>query len=175
MASRPESVLSVGKVGGKAKKLDPKLPNLSRAPKKTTMTTTAKTTGTTSTSTSCPRSPKTDGARLKKFAPFKRAPSKVGGPTSTSSLVATSTSSDSCNLKIFGLARDPFLLELVSYDTVKTLRGVVLNLLRTQKLGGKFENDAFRLFSSFPRRLIDDDSMTLADLNFVPNGVIHVM
>ena len=151
VASRPESVLSGGKIS-KVKKPEPKLPSLSKVPKKTK-------------TPPCPRSPKNDGSRLQKYAPFKRAPAKGGGPST----------SDICNLKIYGLARDPFLLELVSYDTVKTLRGVVLNLLRTQKLGGKFENDGFRLFSSFPRRLIDDDSMTLADLNFVPNGVIHVM
>lgn len=114
-------------------------------------------------SSSCP---KNDGAKLKKYAPFKRTASK-GGPSSGPN--------DVCSLKIFGLARDPFLLELVSYDTVKTLRGVVQNLVRTQKIGAKFEKENMKLFSSFPRRLIDDDSMTLADLNLFPNGVIHVV
>ena len=43
------------------------------------------------------------------------------------------------------------------------------------EIGAKFEKENMKLFSSFPRRLIDDDSMTLADLNLFPNGVIHVV
>jgi hypothetical protein len=67
----------------------------------------------------------------------------------------------------------------VSYDTVKTLRSVIENLVRTHKIGGKVFADTsaatFQMFTTFPRRLVDDDSMTLADLNFLPNGVIHVI
>lgn len=108
-------------------------------------------------------------SELKKYAPFKRSPMK-GGPNVGSS----SSNMDVCHLKIFGLGRDPFLLELVSYDTVKTLRGVISNILKTQKIESFSPNPDFKLFTSYPRRSIDDDSMTLGDLNFQPNGVIHV-
>jgi hypothetical protein len=110
--------------------------------------------------------PKNDDSPLKRYAPFK-----VNGVPSLSS-------NDVCHLKIFGLAKDPFLLELVSYDTVKTLRGVISNLLKSQKIGKPKmveKKESFKLFTSFPRKLIDDDSMTLGDLNFLPNGVVHVI
>ena len=108
---------------------------------------------------------KNDDSALKKYSPFK------------TNVVTSSSSNDVCHLKIFGLGRDPFLLELVSYDTVKTLRGVISNLLKSQKIGKSKigDKEMFKLFTSFPRKLIDDDSMTLGDLNFLPNGVVHLI
>ena len=113
-----------------------------------------------------------ESSELKKYAPFKRSSNK-GAPSSSS------ISRDFCQLKIFGLSRDPFLLELVSYDTVKTLKGVISNLIRTQAKSNfpkKSENLnlSFKLFTAYPRRPIDDDSMTLGDLNLLPSGVIHI-
>ena len=113
--------------------------------------------------------PKNNDSELKKYAPFKRTPMK-GGPN----VDPSSSNVDVCHLKIFGLGRDPFLLELVSYDTVKTLRGVISNILKSAKVEIFSPSPDFKLFTSFPRRAIDDDSMTLGDLNFLPNGVIHV-
>jgi hypothetical protein len=51
-----------------------------------------------------PACPKTAGSPLKRYAPFKKAAAK-GLPGSSSR--------DVCHLKIFGVTKDPFLLELV--------------------------------------------------------------
>ena len=35
--------------------------------------------------------------------------------------------------------------------------------------------DAFILFTGFPRHVLNDDSKSLGDLGLVPNGVLHLV
>ena len=80
----------------------------------------------------------------------------------------------------------PFLLDLVEYDTVKTLKGIVYNQLLSFGTVGKScsgeraNNAGMRMFTAVTangggkRRIDDDESMALSDLGLAPNGVIHV-
>ncbi len=86
-------------------------------------------------------------------------------------------------------------MELVSYDTIKTVRSVLANVLRmeyvkqnkTNQIHNKNHNinnnnnnnkndpDQFNLFMGFPRTRLNDDSKSLGDLGLVPNGVLHLV
>merc|ERR1739846_26351 len=66
---------------------------------------------------------------LPKPAPLKRIISTSGA--SKGSTQTISKKKDVCQLKIHGIEDSPFLLDLVSYDTVKTLRGVLANVIKT--------------------------------------------
>ena len=62
----------------------------------------------------------------------------------------------------------PLLLELVGYDTVKTLKGVLANCL------GIEEVNQLDLFTVHPRKRLDEDSLTLSEVGMTPNGVLHL-
>lgn len=91
---------------------------------------------------------------------------------------------ETCYLKVHGIGDSPFLLELVAYDTVKTVRGLLANVVkmeyvkqnRDQSLPNNSMMDQdFKLFMGFPRHLLNDDSKSLGDLGLVPNGVLHLV
>ena len=88
---------------------------------------------------------------------------------------------DKCLLKVHGIGDAPFLMELVTYDTVKTVRSLLSNVLKSEYIKQnrcKHVNDNcpspdhFKLYVGFPRRILNDDSKSLGDLGLVPNGVI---
>ena len=80
---------------------------------------------------------------------------------------------DSVRVKVLGPAlADPLLLHLVSYDTVKTVRGLIANHLRS---AGVAPFKSFELFGSFPRKnLAKNSNQSLAEVGLAPSGVIHV-
>ncbi len=92
---------------------------------------------------------------------------------------------DRCLIKVMGVgggvgggngsSPPPLLLELVAYDTVRTLRGVLANHLRQrgQHRGAAGTALAVEVFAAGGARL-DDDSAALGDLGLVPTGVVHV-
>ncbi len=67
------------------------------------------------------------------------------------------------------------LLELVPYDTVRTLRGVLANHFRQQRQQREqcHSTTAVQLFAPGGGRL-EDDSAALAEVGLAPNGVVHV-
>ena len=95
---------------------------------------------------------------------------------------------DKCLLKVHGIGDAPFLMELVTYDTIKTVRSLLSNVLKSEyiKQNRCIVNDYchsststmmpnpdhFKLYVGFPRRVLNDDSKSLGDLGLVPNGVI---
>ena len=128
-----------------------------------------------------------------KQAPFKRIIASNGGGLKKGATQTISKKKDVCQLKIHGIEESPFLLDLVSYDTVKTLRGVLANLIKTNRISkflkqtqvkpkdGKPVGDEkptmepiFQLYFGLPKQRLSDDSKTLADLGLSPNGVLHM-
>ena len=127
---------------------------------------------------------------LPKPAPLKRIISTSGA--SKGSTQTISKKKDVCQLKIHGIEDSPFLLDLVSYDTVKTLRGVLANVIKTNRISkfmkqttikpkdGKASDEKptmepmFQLYFGLPKQRLSDDSKTLADLGLSPNGVLHM-
>ena len=128
-----------------------------------------------------------------KQAPFKRIIASNGGGLKKGATQTISKKKDVCQLKIHGIEDSPFLLDLVSYDTVKTLRGVLSNLVKTNRISkflkpthakpkdGKTGGDEkptvepiFQLYFGLPKQRLSDDSKTLADLGLSPNGVLHM-
>lgn len=89
------------------------------------------------------------------------------------------TRRNSCHLKVMGLAGFPLILELVAYDTVRTLIGLLRNQLQLHRQEGEDVDDKhaeLQMFSSFPRQRLDlDVSMTLGDLGLLPRAVLHVV
>ena len=133
--------------------------------------------------------------------PFKQnllkriTPTSNGGCASKGATQTISKKKDVCQLKIHGIEDSPFLLDLLSYDTVKTLRGVLANLIKTNRIskfmkqtyvktskdgktGGASEKPItepfFQLYFGLPKQRLSDDSKTLADLGLTPNGVLHM-
>ncbi|TRY63865.1 hypothetical protein TCAL_14348 [Tigriopus californicus] len=85
---------------------------------------------------------------------------------------------NSCHLKVMGLAGFPLILELVAYDTVRTLIGLLRNQLQLHRQEGEDvdKHAELQMFSSFPRHRLDlDVSMTLGDLGLLPRAVLHVV
>lgn len=94
---------------------------------------------------------------------------------------ACGKASQKCFLKVHGIGDAPFLMELVAYDTIKTVRSLLGNVLKNEfikhnstSLPASNHNE-FKLFTGFPRRLLNDDSKSLGDLGLVPNGVLHLV
>lgn len=58
----------------------------------------------------------------------------------------------------------------MSYDTVKTLKGVLANCLEL----GSATQTGIHLFSAHPRKRLEEDSLTLAEVGMCPNGVLHL-
>ena len=123
----------------------------------------------------------------------KQKPNPLKQPASYSPFsakAATVVNDNKCQLKIHGIDDAPFLLELVSYDTVKTLRGVLANVLKAQQLEKQrrkstyksqqtevvdvTKEPSFTLYFGLPKQKLTDDSLTLGDLGLAPNGVLHV-
>ena len=108
---------------------------------------------------------------------------------------AGAKSTEKCFLKVHGIGDAPFLMELVTYDTIKTVRSLLANVLKSEyikqnrfadchsSVSSSLPNSAatqpqtehFKLFMGFPRRLLNDDSKSLGDLGLVPNGVLHLV
>ena len=106
----------------------------------------------------------------------------------TSSSNAHSKALEKCLLKVHGIGESPFLMELVPYDTIKTVRSLLGNVLKNEfikqnslptavsiKESSSSTNSEFKLFTGFPRRMLCDDSKSLGDLGLVPNGVLHLV
>lgn len=71
----------------------------------------------------------------------------------------------------------PLIIELVGYDTVKTLKGVLENCVQFEGDDGdnaSTQGPRLDLFSVYPRKRLDDDSKTLAEVGLSPNGVLHL-
>ena len=73
-------------------------------------------------------------------------------------------------------------MELVPYDTIKTVRNLLTNVLKnefvkhhTNTATNTAIEDTFVLFTGFPREVLNDDSKSLGDLGLVPNGVLHLV
>ena len=113
------------------------------------------------------------GGRMKHKANQSSDPKKTTY-SPFASKIKNSKSKSACHIKVLGLGSDTLLLELVDYDTVKTLRGVIRNHLLSTAASKSPKEIQFDMFSSFPRRKLDDDSLTLNDLSLAPNGVVHV-
>ena len=128
-----------------------------------------------------------------KQAPFKRIIASNGGGLKKGATQTISKKKDVCQLKIHGIEDSPFLLDLVSYDTVKTLRGVLSNLVKTNRISKFLKQNhikskdvktggdekpttepIFQLYFGLPKQRLSDDSKTLADLGLSPNGVLHM-
>ena len=127
-----------------------------------------------------------------KYIPFKRMNSTTNGVSSKGTQQTINKKKDVCQLKIHGIEESPFLLELVSYDTVKTLRGVLANVIKTNHISkfynkrappvkskdGKPDEKAtepmFQLYFGLPKQRLSDDSKTLGDLGLSPNAVLHM-
>ena len=129
-----------------------------------------------------------------KQAPFKRIITSNGGGASKGATQTISKKKDVCQLKIHGIEDSPFLLDLVSYDTVKTLKGVLGNVIKTNRIskfirhtsvkskdvkaGGGDEKPTiepmFQLYFGIPKQRLSDESKTLGDLGLSPNGVLHM-
>ena len=134
---------------------------------------------------------------------FCRSWNFVGHIRSNALHVLVTKNNKNCHLKIHGIDDGPLLLELVSYDTVKTLRGVLANLLKVRQLEKMRRKSAYKsstttsaaataevakqpsspamvkepqfsLYMGIPRHKLTDDSLTLGDLGLAPNGVLHV-
>ena len=107
---------------------------------------------------------------------------------------AGAKSTEKCFLKVHGIGDAPFLMELVTYDTIKTVRSLLANVLKSEYIKqNRFDasvsslphtapqppttaqTEHFKLFMGFPRRLLNDDSKSLGDLGLVPNGVLHLV
>ena len=94
---------------------------------------------------------------------------------------AKNSTADKCLLKVHGIGDAPFLMELVTYDTVKTVRSLLANVLKSEYIKQNRSSmsmpnpDHFKLYVGFPRRLLNDDSKSLGDLGFWPNGVLHLV
>jgi uncharacterized coiled-coil protein SlyX len=116
-----------------------------------------------------------------KQAPFKRILTSNGGGGSKGATQTISKKKDVCQLKIHGIEDSPFLLDLVTYDTVKTLKGVLGNLIKTNRIskflrqttsvkskdakaGGGDEKPTteaiFQLYFGIPKQRLSDDSKT---------------
>ena len=94
---------------------------------------------------------------------------------SSASASASSLNSSKCFLKVHGIGEAPFLMELVAYDTIKTVRSLLSNVLRSEFIKLNRDSADFKLFIGFPRRMLNDDSKSLGDLGLVPNGVLHLV
>lgn len=111
--------------------------------------------------------------RTKKLKPLS-AVNKISRSQSTLDGKGLKAAKNAAQIKVLGMDSQAFLLTLVSYDTIKTLRGIIFNHLKSE---GKVNTiSEFNLFVSFPRRKLDrsKDAMTLAELKLIPNSVIHV-
>ena len=105
------------------------------------------------------------------------------GGTAKSIKSRQKSSADKCLLKVHGIGETPFLMELVPYDTIKTVRNLLTNVLKNEYIKQNREasnsttaaEDAFILFTGFPRHVLNDDSKSLGDLGLVPNGVLHLV
>lgn len=101
----------------------------------------------------------------------------------TSANVACGKASQKCFLKVHGIGDAPFLMELVAYDTIKTVRSLLGNVLKNEFIkhnstslpASSSNHNEFKLFTGFPRRSLNDDSKSLGDLGLVPNGVLHLV
>ena len=78
-------------------------------------------------------------------------------------------------VKVMGVGESAFLVELVGYDTVRTLKGILANHLLRVGDSRSAEVGGFAVYAPFPRQRLDrDESATLGDLGLVPNGVLHL-
>ena len=102
---------------------------------------------------------------------------KGKAPSLTSSTASSNgKASEKCFLKVHGIGDAPFLMELVAYDTIKTVRNLLANVLKSEFIRNNTLDQAdFKLFTGFPRRILNDDSKSLGDLGLVPNGVLHLV
>eukprot|EP00090_Calanus_glacialis_P008686 TRINITY_DN17048_c0_g1_i2.p1 TRINITY_DN17048_c0_g1~~TRINITY_DN17048_c0_g1_i2.p1 ORF type:complete len:432 (+),score=99.02 TRINITY_DN17048_c0_g1_i2:121-1416(+) len=87
-------------------------------------------------------------------------PATYASPKSPRSSIAKHTS----RVKVIGLTDTPLVVDLLSFDTIRTLYRVIQSMLPAAK---------FRLYTGLPKIMVADKSHTLEDLGMVPRGVLY--
>ena len=84
-------------------------------------------------------------------------------------------------MKVIGLTNTPLIVDLLSFDTIRTLHRVIQARLPAARYGRGYAQltatpsiiNRFRLYTGLPRIMVADKSDTLQDLGMVPRGVLY--